>query len=182
LPFDEHARLDLPAETVRAGGPAGSAPRGRDGLCDARRVVALHSRSGPELSPAELYGLLRLRAEIFVVEQTCPYQDLDGLDLHAQTVHLWLAEDNGRIVSSVRLLPPRGGRRKIGRVVTAADRRRQGLGAQLMQAGMALDPALTWELHAQCVVQDFYRGLGFTPVGEVFDEDGIPHIAMVRAP
>jgi ElaA protein len=145
-------------------------------------VVALHSRSGPELSPAELYELLRLRAEIFVVEQTCPYQDLDGQDLHAQTVHLWLAEHNGRIVSSLRLLPPRDSRRKIGRVVTAADRRRRGHGARLMAAGMALDPTQTWELHAQCAVADFYRGLGFTPVGDVFDEDGIPHILMVRAP
>jgi ElaA protein len=145
-------------------------------------VVALHARSGPELSPTELYALLRLRAEIFVVEQTCPYQDLDGLDLHEQTVHLWLAEENGRIVSSVRLLPPQDGRRKIGRVVTAADQRRRGYGAQLMRAGLALDPGLTWELHAQCAVEDFYAGLGFTPVGEVFDEDGIPHIAMVRTP
>jgi len=144
-------------------------------------VAELHSRSGPELCAAELYELLRLRADIFVVEQTCPYQDLDGLDLLAHTVHLWLTEDR-RVVSCVRVLPEHNGRRKIGRVVTAADHRGQGHAARLMQAALDLDPAMTWELHAQCVVQNFHRRFGFQTVGDEFDEDGISHILMVRTP
>jgi ElaA protein len=145
-------------------------------------VAQLHSRSGSDISAAELYELLRLRAEIFVVEQTCPYLDLDGLDLLPHTVHLWLTDENRRIISCVRVLPEQNGRRKIGRVVTAADQRGQGHAARLMRAALAVDPAMTWELHAQCVVQDFYRRFGFRTVGDEFDEDGIPHIAMVRTP
>jgi ElaA protein len=145
-------------------------------------VTTLLSRSGSRLSAAELYELLRLRADVFVVEQTCPYQDLDGDDLHEQTVHLWLAEENGRIVSCVRVLPERDGRRKVGRVVTAAEARGRGHSSRLLWAALALDASMTWHMHAQCVVADFYRRFGFTPVGEPFDEDGIPHIAMVRTP
>src|SRR4051812_25340859 len=110
-------------------------------MCNSRPMAAMHSRSGPELSAAELYELLRLRAEIFVVEQNCPYQDLDGGDLLAHTVHLWLTEENRRVVSCVRVLPEQNGRRKIGRVVTAADQRGQGHAARLMHAALALDPA-----------------------------------------
>jgi ElaA protein len=144
-------------------------------------VAQLHSRSGPDLAAAELYELLRLRAEVFVVEQQCPYQDVDGFDLLADTVHLWLNE-NRRLVSCLRVLPERNGRRKIGRVVTALDARGRGHAAELLRAALALDPAMTWELHAQCVVQHFYRRFGFETVGEEFEEDGIPHIAMVRNP
>jgi ElaA protein len=82
----------------------------------------------------------------------------------------------------VRVLPEQNGRRKIGRVVTAADQRGQGHAARLMRAALAVDPAMTWELHAQCVVQNFYLRFGFRTVGDEFDEDGIPHIAMVRTP
>jgi ElaA protein len=140
----------------------------------------LHTRSGADLSAVELYGILRLRAAVFVVEQNCPYQDLDDMDLLGETVQLWLTDEDRRVVSCLRVLPENAGRRRIGRVCTAADQRGQGHSTRLMRAALEIAPAARWKLHAQCTVADFYRRFGFEAVGAEFAEDGIPHITMVR--
>ena len=90
-----------------------------------------------ELTPFEVYGLCRLRVDVFVVEQECPYPELDGRDLEPATVHVWFEDDDGRS-------PPRSGSsttattRAIGRVATAAGYRGRGLAARLMEEGIAM--------------------------------------------
>jgi len=125
------------------------------------------------LSRDALYGLLRLRAEVFVVEQTCPYQDLDGRDEAA--VHLW-AEDANGAVASARVLPGP----VIGRVVTRADVRGTGLGFALMERALAACPAGSESVHlsAQAHLEGFYRTFGFAVDGPGYLEDGIPHVPM----
>src|SRR5436305_4835142 len=88
------------------------------------------------LTPFELYGLCRLRVDVFVVEQQCPYPELDGRDLEPTTVHLWFEAD-GAPIATIRVLREETGR-AIGRVATAAGWRGRGLTARLMAAGMAL--------------------------------------------
>src|SRR5918995_6475626 len=89
-----------------------------------------------ELSPFEVYALCRLRVDVFVVEQQCPYPELDGRDTEPATVHLWFEED-GEVLATIRVLDD-GDTRAIGRVATAASARGRGLAAQLMEAGLAL--------------------------------------------
>ncbi|MDG1252915.1 MAG: GNAT family N-acetyltransferase [Schleiferiaceae bacterium] len=131
-----------------------------------------------ELNTSTLYGILALRAEVFVVEQDCPYQDLDGKD--EQSIHLWY-EEEGCPVAYARLLPPGSAYAEagIGRVVTAQRLRRTGLGKELMRA--AIDRAqMQWPgedlvIMAQSYLVNFYQGFGFEIEREEFLEDGIPH-------
>ncbi|MBD1552813.1 GNAT family N-acetyltransferase [Pseudomonas typographi] len=136
-----------------------------------------------ELSNNELYALLQLRCEVFVVEQQCPYQDIDGQDLAGDTHHL-LAFDNHQLLAYLRLLVPAQGEVAIGRVITAPAGRGQGLGHQLMQRALA-EVAQRWPerplyLAAQAHLQGYYGRYGFHPEGEPYLEDGIPHIDMRR--
>lgn len=138
-----------------------------------------------ELSAAELYALLRLRQEVFVVEQRCAYADLDGLD--AEATHLW-AVDGERVVAYARLFAPgaRGPDAVIGRVVTAASVRRSGVGRALMARAIAAigerHGAAAIRLGAQAYLQRFYESFGFVRDGDDYLEDGIPHLPMRRAP
>jgi len=129
-----------------------------------------------ELDARTLYAVLRLRSEVFVVEQACVYLDPDGQDLQAWHL-LGLAED-GRLLAYARLLDGP----KIGRVLTAPQARGQGQGRALMLEALA-ECARRWpgqavSLQAQAYLQGFYASLGFAPVSAVYDEDGIPHIDM----
>ncbi len=135
-----------------------------------------------ELESARLYDLLRLRAEVFVVEQNCVYNDIDGLDQHC--LHLEQLVDD-QLVGYARLLPPKidfADACAIGRVVTAPKVRRQGYGVQLMEASIQvchqLWPAYPIKLHAQSYLLRFYARFGFRAYGEEFLEDGIPHYFM----
>jgi ElaA protein len=136
-----------------------------------------------DLSRDELYALLRLRAEVFVVEQDCPYQDLDGKDDTGH--HLW-AEDNQGIAGYLRILPPGVSYEEssIGRVVTTDRVRRMGVGKELMRRGIAaaqqMYPDSEIHISAQKYLFDFYTSFGFEQVGEEYLEDGIPHIGMIR--
>lgn len=132
---------------------------------------------GPALTAGQLYGLLRLRAEVFVVEQSCVYLDPDGRDLLATTRHLWVSDgDGGDIVAALRVLD--GSR--IGRVVTAPSHRSRGLAAELVKR--AVDGCVRpVRLDAQSHLVGWYGGLGFVVDGDEFVEDGIPHTPMVRA-
>ncbi|NBH06134.1 GNAT family N-acetyltransferase [Amycolatopsis sp. SID8362] len=143
-------------------------------------MPTLHDATGPELTAAQLHDILRLRVDVFVVEQKAAYPELDGRDLKPDTRHLWFEGDEG-VLAYLRVLLDPGDIRRIGRVATAANARGQGLAARLM------DEALTvpgeYVLDAQTYVQGFYARYGFVAEGaEYTDEDGIPHIRMRRLP
>lgn len=140
-----------------------------------------------ELGAARLYRMLTLRSAVFVVEQDCAYQDLDGLDLHPQVRHLnlWQGE---QLLAGARLLGPgvlAPDQVWIGRVMVAPAQRGRGLARSLMRRAMAeagrLWPGQPLWLGAQVYVLDFYASLGFVPVGEEYLEDGIPHRRMMFA-
>ena len=133
---------------------------------------------GGELPASVLYGLLKLRAEVFVVEQDCAYLDPDGRDLEPSTRHLWVEADDGSIVASLRVLAEADGGSSIGRVVTAASHRSQGLAAGLVKEALT-DAPRPVRINAQSHLVDWYGGLGFAVAGAEFVEDGIPHIPMV---
>jgi ElaA protein len=135
-----------------------------------------------ELSVNELYDILKLRAEIFVVEQDCVYNDLDDFDKEA--VHVFYVE-NHEIVATARLLQPgtRFADFSIGRVIVKKDKRGTGLGKELMNA--AINYSITnWKaekikISAQQYLQRFYEELDFKVITEMYLEDGIPHVGMV---
>ena len=138
-----------------------------------------------ELALAELYELLRLRVEIFVVEQNCPFQDIDGLDNRAY--HLLGFTDAGELAAYARLFDAdiSYAQVAIGRVAVGLTYRRHGLGQELMQQAVAqcemLFGAQAIKLGAQLYLKQFYEGFGFKQCGEEYLEDGIPHIPMLRA-
>ncbi|MEC3981182.1 GNAT family N-acetyltransferase [Amycolatopsis sp. H20-H5] len=137
------------------------------------------SRDGGELTATELYAILRLRVDVFVVEQKAAYPEIDGRDLLPETRHLWVGGE--QVESYLRVLADPGGVRRIGRVCTAEDARGRGLAAELMKAALAGGDDVDWVLDAQTYVQGFYAKFGFVPEGEEFtDEDDIPHITMWR--
>jgi ElaA protein len=144
-------------------------------------VTTLHDATGPQLTTTQLHDILRLRSEVFVVEQKAAYQDVDGRDLLPGTRHLWFEGEKG-VAAYLRVLTEPGGVRRIGRVVTAADARGQGLAGRLMDAVVADDDG-EYVLDAQTYVQDFYARYGFVAEGDEYtDDDGIPHIRMRRLP
>ncbi|HSC84246.1 MAG TPA: GNAT family N-acetyltransferase [Pseudomonas sp.] len=144
------------------------------------------SKHHSELDKAELYALLALRNRVFVVEQECPYQELDGQDLCGDTCHL-LAWRDGALAAYLRLLDPatQDGEVVIGRVATAPEARGAGLGHELMERALqvcaARWPGLPIYLSAQAHLQSYYGRHCFVPVTEVYLEDDIPHIGMRRA-
>ncbi|GAA4427243.1 GNAT family N-acetyltransferase [Actinokineospora soli] len=138
----------------------------------------LHVASGPELTAGDLYDLLRLRVDVFVVEQECPYPELDGRDLLPSTVHLWWRPDSA-VLGCLRLLDE-GDAVRVGRVCTAASARGTGVGAKLMAAAVDRIGDRPSVLGAQVQAQGLYARFGYTPVGESYVEDGIPHIEMRR--
>ncbi len=135
-----------------------------------------------DLSNRELYDMLQLRAEIFVVEQTCIYNDLDGLDKEA--VHLIIKKED-EIVGCSRLLQP--GTRfpdfSIGRVVVKQNMRGTGLGIRMMEEAKKYMiekwNARNIKVSAQKYLQKFYENLGFSVKTEEYLEDGIPHVGMI---
>jgi len=141
-------------------------------------------RRWDELERDELYEILRLRARVFVVEQRCAALDLDGIDRRAW--HLWTAAPGGAPQAYLRLFAAgdRFSQVGIGRVVTAADARGLGLGRQLMAVGLECAARLFGRVpvrvSAQAYLEHFYTELGFVRISANYDEDGIPHLAMVR--
>lgn len=146
-------------------------------------TVALRRCCGRDLDAATLYDLLTLRIEVFVVEQACPYPELDGSDLMAQTRHFWLEEKSGEVIATLRLIEGNpGGRRqfRIGRVCTRATARGHGYATRLLQAALADVGADPCALNAQTYLIDMYARHGFVVDGDEFCEDGIPHVPMRR--
>lgn len=134
-----------------------------------------------EMKPVLLYDMLALREAIFVVEQTCIYQELDGRDKVAE--HLLLTQQE-TVVACLRILPPTATntRVRIGRVAVSPSWRKKGLARLMVQNAIdkiRLDyPSCGVFLDAQTYLQGFYMSLGFQPCGDEFLEDGIPHIPM----
>ena len=135
-----------------------------------------------ELSTTELYELLRLRQEVFVVEQRSIYLDLDGKDLAA--VHM-RCHNGGRLLAYQRLLPPGLSypESAMGRIVVAPAARGESLGKELVRRGLDYNlqrwPGHDVRINAQSYLEAFYRDLGFVTDSDEYDEDGIPHIQML---
>ncbi len=140
-------------------------------------------KSFQELSNEELYAILRLRSEVFVVEQNCPYQDLDNKD--QKCFHLML-HDTGQLVAYCRLLPAGLSYKEIsiGRVISAPSHRGIGLGKVVMELGIRYCTELFGDgpirIGAQVYATEFYKALGFVAEGEEYLEDDIPHVEMMR--
>ncbi len=148
-------------------------------------TVALRRSWGKDLDAATLYELLKLRVEVFVVEQSCPYPELDGRDLLTGTRHFWLQDTDGAVISTLRLMEehPNGQKAfRIGRVCTKRESRGQGHTARLIRAALADVRDEPCHLNAQSYLVDMYARHGFVTAGAEFLEDGIPHFPMSRVP
>ncbi|SFO42216.1 ElaA protein [Geodermatophilus obscurus] len=145
-----------------------------------RVTPVLRTARFAELTPFEVYALCRLRVDVFVVEQECPYPELDGRDVEPATWHLWF-DDGGDVLATIRVLDD-GATRAIGRVATAAGARGRGLAARLVEAGIALCEGVPVTLGAQAHLQGWYERFGFRLSGPGYVEDGIPHVPMRREP
>jgi ElaA protein len=146
-------------------------------------VPVQYLRSGVAgLDPATLYKILRLRVQVFVVEQSAAYEELDGRDVEPDAELLW-AEEDGVVLATARLLHDRDGLR-IGRVATALEARGRGLASRIMDRALErcteLDPAAPIRLDAQAHLADWYGRFGFRIDGEPYVEDEIPHVPMTR--
>jgi ElaA protein len=137
--------------------------------------VRIRSSPPAELHPLVLYELLRLRVDVFVVEQACAYPDLDGRDVEPGAVHWWVEQD-GVVLACLRVLEEAEGHR-IGRVATDPRARGRGLSGTLLRAALA-DLPRPVVLGAQTHLVGWYAGFGFAIDGEGYDEDGIPHTPM----
>lgn len=136
-----------------------------------------------DLTREELYAIMAARQSVFVVEQDCPYLDADGID--AECWHLLGLAPNDTVLAYLRIIPPgaRYAEPSIGRVLTTAEGRGKGFGRALMEEGIArlrsLYPNAPIRISAQQYLEAFYYSLGFRPVSEPYDEDGIPHVEML---
>jgi ElaA protein len=137
------------------------------------------------LTPKELYNILQLRNEVFIVEQNCPYQDLDNKDLYAY--HL-MGEKENKLIAYSRLLAPgiSYSESSIGRVVSSPAERKTGMGKKLMTESIHQIKNLfqtdTIRIGAQMYLKKFYESFDFVQEGEPYLEDNIPHIIMLRKP
>ncbi|HBN7042170.1 TPA: GNAT family N-acetyltransferase [Escherichia coli] len=138
-----------------------------------------------DLSVSQLYALLQLRCAVFVVEQNCLYQDIDGDDLEGENRHI-LGWHNGTLVAYARILKSDDELQPvvIGRVIVSEALRGEKIGQQLMSKALESCtrrwPEKPIYLGAQAHLQNFYGQFGFIPVTDIYEEDGIPHIGMAR--
>ncbi|WP_124979139.1 GNAT family N-acetyltransferase [Nonlabens xiamenensis] len=142
--------------------------------------MKIQTKTFDELSTDLLYALLRLRAEVFVVEQDCVYQDIDNKDQKA--IHILGFEDSD-LVAYTRFFAPGiyFEQASIGRVVVRTQHRGKSYGKEIMEASIAFAKANSYnsiKISAQCYLDNFYKELGFIDTGERYLEDGIPHQAM----
>jgi ElaA protein len=142
--------------------------------CDELRTASFR-----DLDTTTLYAILRLRGDVFVVEQECAYADIDGRDTEPGTRHVWFERD-GEVRAYLRVLRE-DGHERVGRVVTARSARGAGLAGRLMTEALEIIGNRASTLDAQAHLTAFYARYGYEPSGPEFLEDGIPHIKMVRA-
>lgn len=146
-------------------------------------MLEIKTKSFEELTKQELYDVLQLRSEVFVVEQDCVYQDLDGKDQEALHV---LGFKNDKLIGYTRIFEPGVYFKEasIGRVVVAKNERQYKYGYDIMEASIKAikshyDKTLI-KISAQSYLKQFYTNVGFNSIGESYLEDGIPHIAMIK--
>ncbi|MBK6858711.1 MAG: GNAT family N-acetyltransferase [Saprospiraceae bacterium] len=137
-----------------------------------------------ELSSLELYRIIQLRINVFVVEQNCPYPELDDKDLVSHHVMIW---NKNVLIAVTRIVPPGVSYPKypsIGRVATHLNFRHHGLGKQVMRESInaceTLFPGYNIKISAQAYLVSFYEAFDFEAIGEEYLEDNIPHLAMIR--
>ncbi|SFZ90191.1 ElaA protein [Flaviramulus basaltis] len=146
-------------------------------------MLKIEVKTFSELTTQELYNLLQLRSEVFVVEQDCVYQDIDGKDQKALHV---LGFKNNKIIAYTRIFKPGDyfEYASIGRVVVAKNERQFKYGYDIMNA--SIEAIKTHykvskiKISAQCYLKQFYTNLSFKAIGEEYLEDDIPHIAMIK--
>lgn len=144
-----------------------------------RAVPLIRTATFDDLDARTLYAILKLRAEVFVVEQQSRYADLDGRDLDPRTLHCWIPA-GGEVAAYLRIVGEADGWR-IGRVVTATRQRGRGHANALLRHALSLlDGPIV--LDAQTYLVGWYARLGFQPDGPEFVEDGIDHTPMRRCP
>ena len=141
-------------------------------------MAMVHSAPTRDLDAVTLHDILRLRQDVFVVEQECAYADVDGRDLEPTTVQVWATDDErAGVLATLRVLTEPDGCVRIGRVATAVPARGRGLAADLVAAALELGrgPVV---LDAQSHLEQWYARFGFVRDGEEFLDDGIPHVPM----
>ena len=139
----------------------------------------IHAAGFADLDTTTLHALFKLRVDVFVVEQECPYPELDGRDPEPGTLHLW-SERDGELLGYLRVLEDPDGTARIGRVCTAAAGRGSGVAGRLLARALTEIGDRPARLDAQSYLVDFYARHGFSPAGAEFVEDGIPHVPMIR--
>ncbi len=132
-----------------------------------------------DIDPIALYRILKLRVDVFVVEQDCAYPELDGRDAEPHAIQLW-AEEDGSVLATLRLLRDDDQTRRIGRVATAVEARSRGLARLLMDEALRLAEGSDVVLDAQSQLEAWYGRFGFERSGPEFVEDDIPHVPMHR--
>ena len=142
-------------------------------------AMTVYRKPFAQLTVTELYEILRLRSAVFVVEQNCVYQDIDGRD--PASLHVFSLDDDGQITACLRVFRGEDGIVRIGRVVSAV--RGKGYGKTILQEGIAAAQAYfgadVIRIEAQVYAAPFYEREGFRIISEPFLEDGIPHVHMV---
>jgi ElaA protein len=143
------------------------------------------ARPWGELTTDEVYAFLKLRTDVFYVEQKVDDEELDNRDQEPTTQHYWIADDSGTAAYLRTLVDAepehRDAARVIGRVVVRPDRRGEGLAQILLEAVIERHGAEPMMLHAQEYIAPLYAKYGFEPFGEVYEEAGLPHLSMYRA-
>ena len=130
-----------------------------------------------DLDVATLYAVLRLRVQVFVVEQRCPYLELDGRDTEPSALHV-IARAGNQVVGYLRLLTEPDGTRRVGRVCVASAHRGEGVSERLLVEALSRCPGNDVVLDSQSYLQQWYARHGFVAAGPEFVEDGIPHVPM----
>ncbi|HEY2629471.1 MAG TPA: GNAT family N-acetyltransferase [Usitatibacter sp.] len=144
-----------------------------------------HFAKFDDLSPRDIHDVYQARIAVFVIEQECPFQDVDGADLPCWHL-IGRASPSGEVLAYSRLVPPgvKYPEPSIGRILTTANARGKGLGRELVAESIAraekLWPGQSIKIGAQQRLERFYEGYGFARTSEPYDEDGIMHIEMVR--
>jgi ElaA protein len=141
---------------------------------------AVHVATWDALTPRLAHDLVKLRLDVFVVEQDCPYPELDGRDVEPATEHVWTADDTGP-TAYLRVLED-GAALRVGRVCTRKDARGDGLGARLMADVLRRHGDRALVLEAQSYLTGWYERFGFAGTGPEYLEDGIRHTPMRREP
>ncbi len=145
--------------------------------------INMEIKAFDELSTLQLYSILKLRNEVFIVEQNCPYLDCDNKDISAFHILMW---ENEQIVSYARILPPGvsyNGYSSIGRVLTKSTHRRKNFSRKIMNEAIAFCETSFQEpiqISAQLYLKEFYESLGFIVSSSPYLEDDILHISMIK--